>query len=93
MNDLTVRPFTLSERIIWGGPPAVLVNSHDVALVLYAGDGGVVPVPGGEDLLRQVLHLPPNVRVLRSVEPQQRHHHLACKKIGKIVVKFFFTII
>ena len=56
--------------------PAVFIKGHDEAFVFNAGDGGVVPVLAGEHLVTAVLGLPPNVRVLRPIEPQQRHHHL-----------------
>ena len=57
--------------------PAVLVEGHDEALVLNAGDGGVVAVLAGENLLSAIFLLATDVRVLRSVEPEQGHHHLS----------------
>ena len=59
--------------------PAVLVEGHDEALVLNAGNRGVVAVLAGKNLFSAVFLLPPDVRVFRPVEPEQRHHHLACK--------------
>ena len=57
--------------------PAVLVEGHHEALVLNAGHRGEVPVFAGEHLVPAVVRLPADVCVLRSVEPEQRHHHLA----------------
>ena len=57
--------------------PAVLVERHHEALVLDAGHGGEVPVLAGEHLVLGVLGLAADVRVLRPVEPEERHHHLA----------------
>ena len=70
--------------------PAVLVKGHDEALVLYAGHAGVVPVLAGEHLLLAVPGLPPDVGVLRPVEPQQGHHHLACN-ITIIIIIIIIT--
>ena len=57
--------------------PAVLVEGHDEALVLNAGNRGVVAVLAGENLLSAIFLLATDVRVLRSVEPEQGHHHLS----------------
>ena len=57
--------------------PAVLVEGHDEALVLDAGNGGVVAVLASEDLLSAIFLLATDVRVLRPVEPEQGHHHLS----------------
>ena len=57
--------------------PAVLVEGHDEALVLDAGNGGVVAVLAGENLLSAIVLLATDVRVLRPVEPEQGHHHLS----------------
>ena len=57
--------------------PAVLVEGHDEALVLNAGNRGVVAVLAGENLLSAIFLLATNVRVLRPVEPEQGHHHLS----------------
>ena len=59
--------------------PAVLIEGHDEALVLDAGNRGVVAVLAGKNLFSAILLLPPDVRVFRPVEPEKRHHHLACK--------------
>jgi len=62
-------------------PPAILIEGHDEALVLDAGDGGVVPVLAGKHLHAcsgAVLLLPPDVGVLGPVEPEEGHHHLSC---------------
>ena len=59
--------------------PAVLVEGHDEALVLDAGNGGVVAVLAGKNLLSTIFFLPTDVRVFGPVEPEQRHHHLPCK--------------
>ena len=57
--------------------PAVLVEGHDEALVLDAGNRGVVAVLAREDLLSAIFLLATDVRVLRPVEPEQGHHHLS----------------
>ena len=57
--------------------PAVLVEGHDEALVLDAGNGGVVAVLARENLLSAIFLLATDVRVLRPVEPEQGHHHLS----------------
>ena len=59
--------------------PAVLVEGHDEALVLNAGNRGVVAVLAGKNLLNAIFLLPTDVRVFRPVKPEQRHHHLPCK--------------
>ena len=61
--------------------PAVLVEGHHEALVLNAGHRGEVPVFAGEHLVPAVVRLPADVCVLRTVEPEQRHHHLACNTV------------
>ena len=50
--------------------PAVLIEGHDEALVLDAGDGGVVAVLARENLLSTIFLLATDVRVLRPVEPE-----------------------
>ena len=59
--------------------PAVLIEGHDEALVLNAGNRGVVAVFARKNLFWAVLLLATDVSVFRPVEPEQRHHHLACK--------------
>ena len=66
--------------------PAVLVEGHDEALVLDAGNGGVVAVLARKNLFDTILLLPTDVRVFRPVEPEQRHHHLPCKLLISILV-------
>ena len=56
--------------------PAVFIEGHDEALVLDAGNRGVVAVLACEDLLSAIFLLATDVRVLRPVEPEERHHHL-----------------
>ena len=66
--------------------PAVFIEGHDEALVLDAGNGGVVSVLARKNFLHTILLLTTDVRVLRSVEPEQRHHHLPCKLLISILV-------
>ena len=57
--------------------PAILVEGHDEALVLDAGNGRVVAVLACENLLSAIFLLATDVRVFRPVEPEQGHHHLS----------------
>jgi len=56
---------------------AVLIEGHDEALVFNAGNGGVVSMLACKNLLSAILILAADVCVFGSVEPEQRHHHLA----------------
>ena len=58
--------------------PAVLIEGHDEALVFNTGNGGVVSMLACKNLLSAILILAADVCVFGSVEPEQRHHHLAC---------------
>ena len=57
--------------------PAVLVERKDVAFVLDAGDTADVAMSRRKNVVVQVGSATSAVRVLGSVVPQERHHHLA----------------
>ena len=60
--------------------PAILIKSHDKAFILNTGYGREVSMLAGEHFIITISRLTTNVRVFRSIEPQQRHHHLTCKQ-------------
>ena len=60
--------------------PAIFIERHNVALVLNAGDGGDVPVPGGVNLVLEIVRAASMLQMLGTVIPQQTHHHLAWRR-------------
>lgn len=57
--------------------PAVLIEGEHVALVFDAGDGVGVSVTRREYFVQRIGGLSATIRVLRTVVPHQRYHHLS----------------